>query len=371
MNGQWIGTYAGSNTGNVIVNVDERELGYDGFAYLINVDETVPIYGVRFRTEGKTAPCRFRTSSIIGIDRKSNMGIPLEELTQKYPPGTVPKYADVSSTWDKDWLTISWTTDAGEAGNCVLPRSKAGQPSELVPLKQNWGEFKNYVASLKGSRYLFRGQNGQWRLRTSFHRHGRADVARFVFEDIPVLHRHLSARTRHVFNLQNPDENGAFLNMVQHHGYPTPLLDWTYSPYVGAFFAFRGITSQKAATASQDENVRVLVFDPQQWKSDWEQILFLSGPKLHLSIAEFIAIENERLIPQQAASMVTNIDDIETYIGRKESQSHKQYLWAIDLPIQERTLAVRDLRYMGITAGSLFPGLDGACEELTERNFET
>jgi len=25
---------------------------------------------------------------------------------------------------------------------------------------------------------------------------------------------------------------------------------------------------------------------------------------------------------------------------------------------------------MGITAGSLFPGLDGACEEPAERNFE-
>jgi hypothetical protein len=45
-------------------------------------------------------------------------------------------------------------------------------------------------------------------------------------------------------------------------------------------------------------------------------------------------------------------------------------LWAIDLPVGDRRQVVRDLSYMGITAGSLFPGLDGACEELTERNFE-
>jgi hypothetical protein len=48
----------------------------------------------------------------------------------------------------------------------------------------------------------------------------------------------------------------------------------------------------------------------------------------------------------------------------------KKYLSAIDLLIRDRRQVVRDLRYMGITAGSLFPGLDGACEELADRNFE-
>lgn len=43
---------------------------------------------------------------------------------------------------------------------------------------------------------------------------------------------------------------------------------------------------------------------------------------------------------------------------------------AVDLPVGERKKVIRELGYMGITAGSLFPGLDGACEELKERNFE-
>jgi hypothetical protein len=37
-------------------------------------------------------------------------------------------------------------------------------------------------------------------------------------------------------------------------------------------------------------------------------------PFRHFSIAEFIAIDNERMIPQQSISAITNVDDIETYI---------------------------------------------------------
>ena len=33
---------------------------------------------------------------------------------------------------------------------------------------------------------------------------------------------------------------------------------------------------------------------------------------------EFIAIDNERLIPQQSISSLTNVDDIETYIRSTE-----------------------------------------------------
>jgi hypothetical protein len=39
-------------------------------------------------------------------------------------------------------------------------------------------------------------------------------------------------------------------------------------------------------------------------------------------------------------------------------------------PIRDCKQVILELGYMGITAGSLFPGLDVACEELRERNFE-
>ena len=370
MNGQWRGQYAGSGSGEIIANVDQRSSYYEGVAYLIQQGQPNEITAVFFRTTDKQRDFQVRTGLIRPVDPRTSLITEWNQIKDLYPDGTiVPEYADVKGSWEKDTLTLSWITNIQTEGHCVLQRANGERPSDLKPLEENWDSFRDYVAGLKGRKYLFRGQNMPWRLRTSFHRAGRADVQRFWTQDVPALHKHLSARTRHVFNLQNPDENGAFFNLVQHHGYPTPLLDWTYSPYVAAFFAYRGISNADADKAKATDKVRVLVFDQAQWREDLVQLLIIAPAALHVSIGEFSAIENERMIPQQGASLVTNVDDIETYIRSKES-ANKTYLSAIDLPVLERERVMRDLGYMGITAGSLFPGLDGACEELKERNFD-
>jgi hypothetical protein len=74
---------------------------------------------------------------------------------------------------------------------------------------------------------------------------------------------------------------------------------------------------------------------------------------------EPIAIENERLIPQQALSSFTTVDDIETYIADMEAATQKQFLRVVDLPLSARHLVIRELTLMGVTAGSLFPGIQG------------
>jgi hypothetical protein len=156
--------------------------------------------------------------------------------------------------------------------------------------------------------------------------------------------------------------------MVQHHGYPTPLLDWTYSPFVAAYFAYHRVTKSDVIKIP-DEKVRIFIFDAKEWRSRFLQILSTVDRRPHFSLVEPIAIENERLIPQQALSSYTTIDDIESYIEEREKESQKQFLKVIDLPIGERDLVIRELTLMGITAGSLFPGLDGTCEEVRERFF--
>lgn len=176
----------------------------------------------------------------------------------------------------------------------------------------------------------------------------------------------MTGRTKHFFNFQNPQEYGAFLNLGQHHGFPTPLLDWTFSPYAAAFFAFRNVPKK----ATKNESVRVFVFDQKKWNRVPTQLVNLFNAFPFFSIMELLAIDNDRAIPQQAATTITNIDDIELYIQQKKNLDKEEYLTAIDIPWSERDKVIKELYYMGITAGSMFPGLDGACEELREKLFD-
>jgi hypothetical protein len=372
MNGQWIGNATGGDgTGKLIVNIDNHGSHYEGVAFIHDDDPSMPISVARIQTKDLSNDFEFR-AEIHPIDPDSEQPVNWELLKERYPSvDGFSRYADVKGSVKADALTVSWMTNLEIGGHAVLPRSQADQLSQLTAQEKSWDDFKAYVPTLQDRRrFLFRGQEEPWKLRTSFHRTGRANVARFVADDILALHKHLSARTKHVFNFGNPEETGAFYNLVQHHGYPTPLLDWTYSPYVAAFFAYRRLSNSKAEAAEPDGKVRIHILDRSAWLRDQPQPLFVNSVRLFVSVAEFLAIENERMVPQQAASTLTNVDDIESFMKRSEAEKGTCYLQAIDLAKCDRRRVMNELAYMGITAGSLFPGLDGACEELTERNFE-
>ena len=368
MIGQWIGHYSGSNNGLIIVNIDESDTNYQGIAYLHDGESYLPSSAAEFQTADKNNV--FEIDSIVYPINSQNGAVGTwESLKGLFNPDLIfPKTARVSGKLENNELSLSWTTDIGTYGSCKLKKSAVETPSELPTKQMTWDAFKKHIITLERSKFIFRGQRKPWRLRTSFHRHSRTNLYKFLQEDIQVLHKHLSARTEHVFDLDKPNENGAFFNLVQHHGYPTPLLDWSHSPYVAAFFAYRGLTKEAVQKAPNDF-VRIHVFNHLDWKRDFTQEMNLLTSRLHFSVCEFLAIENERMIPQQGISSLTNVDDIESYIQFQEHQQSKSYLTAIDLPVAERQLVTEELQYMGITAGSLFPGLDGSCEEIKQKLF--
>jgi len=365
MKGQWLGDNSGTNPGYLILNIDEREKDFCGVAILHSQNSSLPAAQGFLVTKDKRKSGSLQMS-LAHLDPRTGQVLSPADLSIRYPAAIFPATADVNYSVKQTHLILDWKTPIGTNGFATLPRSNADKASALSSKIMSWQQFKNFANKQTYRQAIFRGQEQSlWRLRTAFHRAGRSDILRYQLEDGPILWRMLSGRTRHLYDLSNADQNGAFLHLAQHHGYPTPLLDWSYSPYVAAFCAFRKIKRG----GGQNHNIRIFVFDHLAWHKDWEMLPFLNMPRLNISVLEFAVLDNERTIPQQALSFIANVDDIETYIQDKEKKKQTQYLRAIDIPARERDKAMEDLRRMGITAGSMFPGLDGSCEELKELRF--
>jgi len=165
------------------------------------------------------------------------------------------------------------------------------------------------------------------------------------------------------YNSNDDYSLGALLNLAQHHGYPTPLLDWTKSPYVAAFFAFNNLT-----TNNDDDTISIFVFDEEKWSSLLGKVALLRTPAPMVRVIELPSIGNPRTLPQQSVTMYSNIDDIEGVVNA--NQKNGEFLSAIKIQRNERHLVMKDLNMMGINWSRLFPGVDGICKQLREEHFK-
>lgn len=367
LSGQWIGRYTGTNSGLAVLELDDQETHFEGQLYAWDDDSTKPNAAMPILTpNGK--PRKFEIPVRVNpIDPQRWVIATWPQVASFYPGVTFPQTGTLKFLCKADSIGVRWGTNATSSGTAVLARAQATRPSDLKPLPiKTWDEFKKFATSLEHYKYMYRGQeNSKWRLRTYFHRTGRADLLRFLVVDLPELHQHATPFLKHKLNRNDPVENAAFLALIQHHGYPTPMLDWTYSPFIAAYFAFNDL---KQSDIKEGKSVRIFIFNKMLWEADLSQIGRFTPANLHFSILAPAPFNNDRLLPQQALTSITNVDDIESYIHSRGNDEHK-YLQVVDLPVTEREQVTAELKLMGITAGALFPGLDGVCKQVRERFF--
>lgn len=379
--GQWIGKFSGESSqpgttmlpGYATFNIEFDRPNF-GFAC---IDQGNQLHGSRKNFELKIEGDRFSGKSTFtsAFDWQTNEVISIDESTKRQKAQGKNVFYTTNleihdGFIDSKTLTCKFSGSyqgisiTGKFDGHKLSQTEASPPDHLM----SWEQLKTFVAELIRDRreLIFRGQSSsKYRLNTSFHRERRYDLLRYEAEACDQLVQHVNAISSHQYESQRPTDFGALLSLAQHHGFPTPLLDWSKSPYIAAYFAIEA----RSRNCLADDNPRIFIFDAMAWKLDTTQTAHLADPRPVITLREFIAHNNPRHLPQQSLHTYTNIEDVEAWIRLTEQQNNKHYLTIIDVPRSERELAMRDLAYMGVTAATLFPGLDGVCGSLKERFF--
>jgi hypothetical protein len=122
-------------------------------------------------------------------------------------------------------------------------RQRIADWPQYVEAIQGWSGFRNWA---------YRGQrDARWPLQSALARY--TDVAKVAPAAWPRQEdriRRIFQRKSHLYLRDTPgDDQLEWLALMQDHGAPTRLLDFTWSPYVAAFFALERATADAAVWA--------------------------------------------------------------------------------------------------------------------------
>ncbi len=220
---------------------------------------------------------------------------------------------------------------------------------------------------------LYRGVgNSEYKLESTLDRIQKGMRCSLYLDIIKVVREHVATCTGRKWDMETnepkirlggldlPLATYEFMAYLRHNGFPSPLVDWTKSPYIAAFFAFRDIYCKA-------EHVSIFAYRGDIMPGGDPSIpsMRILGPSIKTSRTHYLQ--------QSEYSMCFREEN-----GDKCFATHEDVKWDVEerdimikyiIPVSERTKVLRKLDSMNITAYSLFDSEPTLMETLALREI--
>ena len=241
--------------------------------------------------------------------------------------------------------------------------------------------IREVLIEMTGTPSIYRGQSdASWHLDTSLERvvgknMGMVSYFAMIKEIQPEIETFtnntwIQTENEYIEWLGNPNlrmrdiPDVEYMAYLRHHGYPSPLLDWSYSPYIAAYFAFREITNKAKYVAIFSYQ---LPMDMLSLSSDPTIFPLYNSPRtnrrhyLQQSMYTLCCAQNDQGIYYASHEDVYSQKRGEFYSG--------PYVTKYILPASEREAALMSLETYNINAYSLIGTEESLLETLFLREY--
>jgi hypothetical protein len=116
MNGQWIGSYSGTNSGALMVEMDDLGSHFEGRAYAFDSNPELPSTSAFIRTVDKSNKFKLNIG-LAPLHKHSSEILDWEVVRKDYPADVVaPTNAETDWDWNDSRILIKWNTNIGTSG---------------------------------------------------------------------------------------------------------------------------------------------------------------------------------------------------------------------------------------------------------------